>query len=458
MLLKLLHAVNACWTDFVLLFLTVGVGVWYSVKTDFVQVRCFREAVRRAYRGLSGHGARHSHGMSSVQALSTALAGQIGAGNLVGAGGAILFGGPGAVFWLWVLAFFGMATAYAETVLALRTRPKARERHYQGGPVYYIAAAFPEEWGERLSGVFAMAAVLALGFFGPMTQSNAIGAAFRYSFGVPAWLTGLLLTGLCGAVFLGGYRRIAAFVERLMPPATALFLFAGAVVLLARIAYLPSALWIIFKYAFTPHAIIGGGYGAALKAAVSQGAKRGLFSNEAGMGSAVHAHVQANVERPHEQGLAAMAGVFIDTFVVLTLNALVIVSTLYTKGGPLEYGYTGPALETLRQANLTQAAFGTVFGGGFGGVFVSLCLFVFALSTILNWNLFGRMNMIYLFGRDSNTAYTLAALVFIFLGTLASTDFVWELADFFNQWMVVPNVAALFVLTGSVVSVRHRKR
>ena len=151
-----------------------------------------------------------------------------------------------------------------------------------------------------------------------------------------------------------------------------------------------------------------------------------------------------------------MMGVFADTFIVLTLNALVIVSTLYTKGGPLESGYTGPALQTLTQANLTQAAFGSVFGDGFGGVFVSVCLCVFALSTILNWNLFGRMNMIYLFGRDSNTAYTLAGLVFLFLGTLASTEFVWELADFFNQWMVIPNVAALFVLTGRVVRSARR--
>ena len=452
MLLKLVRTVNACLTDYVLLFLLVGVGVWYSVKTKFVQVRCFREGVRLVRDGFAGQGGRPEHGMTAVQALSTAFAAQVGAGNFVGAAAAILYGGPGAVFWLWVVAFFGMATAYAETVLALRNRPKARERHYQGGPVYYISAAFPGGWGERLANGYALAAVLALGFFGAMAQSNAIGSACRYAFGIPAWLTGLALAGVCGAAFLGGCRGIIAAAERLVIPAAALFLFAGIVILLARVAYLPATLWMIFKYALAPRAIIGGGYGAALKMALSQAAKRGLFSNEAGAGSLTHAHAQANTDSPHRQGVLAMMGVFADTFLVLTLNALVIVSTLYVKGGALEAGYTGHALETLTQANLTQVAFGSVFGGGFGGAFVAVCLCVFALSTALNWNLFGRLNMIYLFGRDSNTAYSVAALVFLFLGALASTEFVWELADFFNQWMVVPNVAALFALTGSVVN------
>lgn len=451
MLLKLIQTVNACLTDYVLLFLLVGVGVWYSVKTKFVQVRCFREGVRLVRDGFAGQGICLEHGMTAVQALSTAFAAQVGAGNFVGAAAAILYGGPGAVFWLWVVAFFGMATAYAETVLTLKNRPKARERHYQGGPVYYISAAFRGNWGERLANWYALAAVLALGFFGAMVQSNAVGSACRYAFGVPEWLTGLLLAGVCGAAFLGGCRRIVSAAEKLVIPVTALFLFAGIVILLARIAYLPGTLYMIFKYAFAPQAIIGGGYGAALKMALSQGAKRGLFSNEAGAGSLTHAHAQANTNTPHQQGVMAMMGVFADTFLVLTLNALVIVSTLYAPGGALESGYTGHALETLTQANLTQVAFGTVFGGGFGGVFVTVCLCVLALSTVLNWNLFGRLNMIYLFGRDSNTAYTIAALVFLFLGALTSADFVWELADFFNQWMVIPNVAALFALTGNVI-------
>lgn len=451
MLLKLAQAVNTYLTDYLLMFFLLGTGVWYSVKTRFVQVRCFREGARRTLDAIAKRNERHSHGMTPFQAFLTAFAAQIGAGNLTGAGGAILLGGPGAIFWLWVASFFGMATAYAETVLALRTRPKARERHYSGGPVYYISAAFKGERGEKLANAYAFAAALSLGFFGAMAQSNAAGAALRYAFGVPSWLTGAALAGICGAAFLGGFRRIAAVMEKLTPVAAALFLFGGTVVLLARIAYLPSALWMIFRYAFTPHAIIGGGFGAALKIAVSQGVKRGLFSNEAGAGSLTHAHAQANAETPHAQGVMAMTGVFVDTFLVLTFNALVIISTLYAKGGPLEGGYTGAALQAISQANITQAAFGAVFGGGFGGAFVALCLFVFALSTILNWNLFGRLNVIYLFGRDANAAYTVAALAFVFLGTLTSTAFVWELADLCGALMVLPNAAALFALTGTVL-------
>ena len=189
----------------------------------------------------------------------------------------------------------------------------------------------------------------------------------------------------------------------------------------------------IFRYAFEPQAILGGGFGYALKTALSQGAKRGLFSNEAGMGSTPHAHAQAHVKSPHEQGVVAMIGVFMDTFVVLTLNALVIISTLYTPDGPLANGYTGSVTGILGKSNLAQAAFGTVFGSRFGAIFVAVCLFFFAFSTVLSWNLFGKINAIYLFGRKnakvSTAVYTLIALVFIFLGTLMSNDLVWELVE-----------------------------
>jgi AGCS family alanine or glycine:cation symporter len=194
----------------------------------------------------------------------------------------------------------------------------------------------------------------------------------------------------------------------------------------------------------------------ALKTAVSQGAKRGLFSNEAGMGSTPHAHAQANVSDPHEQGVVAMIGVFIDTFVVLTLNALVIISTLYTRGGLLENGYSEGILnasgEAVAKANLAQTAFGSVFGPGIGSAFVAICLFFFAFSTVLSWNMFGKINVIYLFGQKGVRIYEIIALLFLFLGTLASNDLVWELSDMFNQLMVIPNAAALFALSGLVAA------
>ena len=236
----------------------------------------------------------------------------------------------------------------------------------------------------------------------------------------------------------------------------AIFLLGGLVILGCRIQYLPATFGMIFKYAFQPQAIIGGTFGAALKTAISQGAKRGLFSNEAGMGSTPHAHAQANVAHPHDQGVVAMIGVFIDTFVVLTLNALVIISTLYTVDGPLTECGAAAASTTIKKANLAQTAFGTVFGSNFGAIFVAICLFFFAFSTILSWNMFGKINVIYLFGEKnakvSTTIYTVIALVFIFLGTLVSNDLVWELTDAFNYLMVIPNAMALFALTKMVTS------
>ena len=206
----------------------------------------------------------------------------------------------------------------------------------------------------------------------------------------------------------------------------------------------------IFKYAFQPQAILGGTFGAGIKAAVSQGAKRGLFANEAGMGSTPHAHAQANVSHPHEQGVVAMIGVFIDMFIVLTLNALVIISTLYMPDGPLHECGAAAASTVLNKVNLAQTAFGVVFGEQLGAAFVAVCLFFFAFSTILGWNMFGKVNAMYLFGkkdpRKCSLVYTIVALVFIFLGTLASNDLVWELTDAFNYLMVLPNVIALVAL------------
>ena len=286
---------------------------------------------------------------------------------------------------------------------------------------------------------------------GCMVQSNSIGSTFETAFGIPSWIVGIVLVIVCAVIFLGGVQRLAAVTEKLVPVMAAVFLLGGLVVLVARIQEIPATFGMIFRYAFQPQAIIGGGFGAALKIAISQGAKRGLFSNEAGMGSTPHAHAQANVSCPHEQGVVAMIGVFIDTFVVLTLNALVIISTLYTEGGPLADGYTETAAQILDKTNLAQTAFGTVFGESLGAMFVAVCLFFFAFSTILGWNLFGKINVNYLFGKKGVKVYTVIALVFIFLGTVTSNDLVWELTDMFNNLMVIPNAIALFALSGMVV-------
>ena len=232
-----------------------------------------------------------------------------------------------------------------------------------------------------------------------------------------------------------------------------LYLIGGLIVLISRIEYLPETFGMIFKYAFVPNAIIGGGLGHALKTAVSQGVKRGLFSNEAGMGSTPHAHAMAKVETPHDQGVVAMVGVFMDTFIVLTMTALIVISTLYAGDGILASG----AADGVEKTNMAQLAFSMIFGGTAGSAFVAVCLLFFAFSTIISWNLFGKINVVYLFGKKAALPYSVIAIAFMFLGAILSNTLVWELTDMFNQLMVVPNVIALLALSGLVAAEANTK-
>ena len=448
-MLQIVNTINSYLSDYILVFLLVAVGLWYTIKTKCVQ-RYLWKGLKQLFGGFSLQGGSQGGGMSSFQAVATAIAAQVGTGNIVGSAGAILVGGPGAIFWMWIIAFLGMATIYAEATLAQKTRVTDAEGNIQGGPVYYIQTAFNGKFGKFLAGFFSIAIILALGFFGCMVQSNSIGSTIQMAFGIPSWVVGIILVIICGFIFMGGVDRIASVTEKLVPVMAAFFLIGGLGVLVVRFQYIPDTFGLIFKYAFRPQAIIGGGFGMAIKTAISQGAKRGLFSNEAGMGSTPHAHALAGVKNPHEQGCVAMVGVFIDTFIVLTLNALVIISPLYAGNGPLANGYAGEAAETLKNTNLAQAAFGIVYGSRAGAVFVAICLFFFAFSTILGWNLFAKINVTYLFGKRAQKPFVLVALVFIFLGTIGESDLVWSLSDMFNQLMVIPNAIALFALTGVV--------
>ncbi len=445
-ILKIVQTINLYLSDYILIALLIGIGLFYTIRTRFVQVRCFREAMKKAFAGISLRGGKQEGGLSSFQALATAIAAQVGTGNIVGACGAILIGGPGAIFWMWVIAFFGMATIYAEAVLAQETRIVNEDGSVDGGPVYYIRKAFKGGFGKFLAAFFAIASILALGFMGSMVQSNSIAETCSKAFGVPGWVIGLVVAAVAGFIFIGGATRIASVTEKIVPIMAFLYIGGGIILLVLNIKNVPEAFSMIFKYAFMPQALIGGGAGAALKQAISQGAKRGLFSNEAGMGSTPHAHALAKVEKPHDQGVLAMAGVFIDTFVVLTMTALVVISTLYTKGGVLESG----SAEGVTKANMAQLAFGGIFGETGGNIFVAICLLFFAFSTIIGWNLFGKVNMVYLFGKKSEKIYAFIAVAFTFLGSCLSNDLVWELTDMFNQLMVIPNVLALAVLSGIV--------
>ena len=446
-LLKVVSTINAFLADYLLIVLLVGVGIWYTVKTRFVQVRCFGQGMKNVFGEVKLNGKKEKSGMSSFQAFATAVAGQVGTGNIIGASGAILVGGPGAIFWMWIIAFLGMATIYAEAVLAQKTRVVNEDGSVSGGPVQYIKKAFPNKFGSFLAGFFAVACVIALGFIGAMVQSNSIGEAISNATGgfIKPWVVGLVLVALCAVIFIGGVSRIASVSEKIVPVMAVLYILGGLIVIFARITFIPQAFGLIFKYAFVPQALIGGSVGMAIKTAISQGAKRGLFSNEAGMGSTPHAHAQANVKNAHTQGTVAIASVFIDTFIVLTFTALIVISTLYTSDN-------AGAWQTLNKSELVANGFAVAFGGGnvalkIGSIFVALCLTFFAFSTIISWNLFGKINFEYLFGKKGVVVYSVIALVFIMLGSFFKNDLVWELTDFFNYLMVLPNAIALFALT-----------
>ena len=445
-ILSLVANANKYLSDYILIVLLVGVGLFYSIKTRFVQVRCFGEGMKKVFGNISLRGGKKEGGLSSFQALATAIAAQVGTGNIVGACGAIMIGGPGAIFWMWIIAFFGMATIYAEAVLAQETKEIQADGSVLGGPVYYMKRAFSGKFGKFLAGFFAVACVLALGFMGSMVQSNSIAGAINTASNgfVPTWAIGVVLAILCAFIFIGGIKRIASVAEKIVPIMAVIYLILGVVILALNFKAIPATFGMIFKYAFTPQAILGGTFGAAIKAAISQGVKRGLFSNEAGMGSTPHAHAQANVEKPHDQGVVAMIGVFIDTFVVLTITALVVISTFYAGDA---------SMEGLTKANLMQAAVGTALGTvTLGHILVAVCLTFFAVTTIISWNFCGKQNVEYLFGKKSTVVYSVIAIAFIFLGSILQNDLVWELTDMFNNIMVIPNVIALVALSGIVVA------
>ena len=456
-LLDIVSTINSYLSNYVLIILLVGMGLWFTIRTKGIQFRCFGEGWRRLFAGFSLRGGAHGGAMSSFQALATAVAAQVGTGNIVGACGAIIIGGPGAIFWMWIIALLGMATNYAEAVLAQETKKVDADGTVHGGPVYYITTAFKGAGGKFLAGFFAVAIILALGFMGCMVQSNSIAETMNHAFSIPTWAVGIVIVVLAGIVFIGGVSRLASVTEKLVPIMAILYILGSIVVLVMNAQNVPATFALIFECAFNPAATVGGATFGII-AALSQGAKRGLFSNEAGMGSTPHAHALADVKDPHEQGVVAMIGVFIDTIIVVTMTALVVISTFYVGDGLLATGdYAALTADAITKTNIAQLAFGQFFGENPGAWFVAICLLFFAFSTILSWNLFAKINVEYLFGKKAVLAFSIIALVFIFMGSILSNDLVWELADLFNQLMVIPNAIALFALSGAVVKCANKK-
>ena len=434
-------------SNIVLIIALLGAGIWFSFRLKFIQIRGFKRGIKQVFGGLFGKkGEAGNDGMSSFQALATAIAAQVGTGNIAGAATAIAIGGPGAIFWMWVAAFLGMSTIYAEALMAQKYKQIGDDGVVTGGPVYYIRAAFKGAFGKVLAGIFAVLLIFALGFMGNAVQSNSIAASFHTAFGIPQWIMGLIVAVLSIAVFSGGMKRIAKVTETIVPLMAGLYIVGSLVVIICNWRNIPLAFYEIFVGAFAPSAIAGGAIGATIKLALTKGVARGLFSNEAGMGSTPHAHAVAKVDHPVEQGHAAMIGVFIDTFVVLTMTALVIVMTraLPEAYSVVEGGYTG--------AELSQFAYSLVYGK-FGEIFIAICMFFFAFSTIVGWYFFGQANIKYLFGSKAVPVYSALVCICVFLGSLAQVDLVWNMADCFNSLMVVPNIIGLLALSGMIKKV-----
>lgn len=443
--------INGFLWDFALLFLLCGTGIYFTIRLKFVQIAKFKDGWDRTFGGLSLRGkAADKEGMSSFQSLATAIAAQVGTGNLAGAATALIAGGPGAIFWMWVSAFFGMATIFVEASLGQQYKTVTESGNAIGGPAYYIKAAFKGVFGKFLAGLFAIFIILALGFMGNMVQSNSISGAFANAFPqIKPIYIGIACALVAAFIFIGGLKRIASFAEKTVPIMALFYIIGSVIILIMNIKNLPSSIVLIFTSAFNPQAVIGGGLGIGVQQAMRYGVARGLFSNEAGMGSTPHAHALAKVKHPCEQGVVAMIGVFFDTFVVVTLTALVILSSdiLQTKIYPLDTVSAIP--ETLKGVGLPQAAFSNGFGF-FGVVFVAVCLLFFAFTTIIGWYFFGEQNVKYLFGEKAVKVYAVLVVGFILLGSVLKVDLVWDLADCFNGLMVIPNLLGILALSGIV--------
>lgn len=427
---------NFIW-DNILLFVLFGVGIFLSIVLRFPQVKHLFPTLRKMIKDIIAKKPAKPGAMTPFQSLTTAIAAQVGTGNVVGVASAVAAGGPGAAFWMILSAFFGMSSIFAEASLAQIYREERNGEHV-GGPAYYIKNGLKSK---AFAMVFAVLCIIGLGIVGIMVQSNAIVTSMNTAFGIPtAWLTAALLA-IVGVILAGGMDRIANFSEKVVPVMAFVYIFGALVIVFMNVNILGTALKSIFVGAFSPQAIGGGVLGITVKEAARFGLARGLFSNEAGMGSTPHSHAVAEVDHPAEQGFIAMIGVFISTFLICLCTVLVNL----TSGS---YRVDIPAAEMTTEAEvMTQNAFASGFGN-FGGGFLSVALTCFALTTIVGWYFFAESNVKFIFGekRLAVSLFRVISLAFLAIGTLVSGDFVWTLADLFMGLMALPNIIALILL------------
>lgn len=427
-------AINSVVWGPVMIILLMGTGLYFTARTGFLQFRKFGYILKNTVGTLfSGKKAVAEGAVTPFQAVSTALAGTIGTGNIVGVATAITTGGPGAVFWMWVSALFGMMTKYSEIVLAVHYREKNSKGEWKGGPMYYIQKGLGQKW---LAIIFAALASLAAFGIGNMTQGNSIASSMYGTFGVPPLVTGVVIAVLVAFVVIGGVKRIGAITEKMVPFMSLFYILCAVVVLVINWQHIIPSLALVFESAFTPSAAVGGFLGAGVMKAIQSGMARGIFSNEAGLGSAPIAHAAADVKHPVEQGMWGVFEVFADTILVCTCTALVILTSgLWNTG--------------LKGSDLTMAAFSQSLSG-FGGIIITVALFFFAFSTILGWSYYGEKSFEYLFGEKLVIFYRVVFIAVCVVGATAQLEVVWGIADTLNGLMAIPNLIGVLGLSGVV--------
>ncbi|OES45084.1 alanine/glycine:cation symporter family protein [Domibacillus iocasae] len=431
-LIEMLGRISSFIWGLPLLVLIIGTGIYFTVRIGFLQIRLLPYSLKLAF---SKNQDTHSEGdISQFQALMTALAATIGTGNIVGVAAAVLMGGPGALFWMWISAFFGMATKYTEAVLAVKYRVQDEDGEMSGGPMYYLEHGLNQKW---LGVLFALFGAIAAFGIGNLVQANSVAGVVNSTFNVPPWITGLVLMIFTGLVLLGGIKSIGRVTAFFVPVMAAFYVIAGLAVLAMNLADIPAALVLVFTDAFTGEAVAGGALGTVIR----YGVARGVFSNEAGLGSAPIAAAAAKTDMPARQALVSMTQVFIDTIVICSITGLIIVLAGQYNSG-------------LKGSELTTASF-NAFLGSAGSYVVAIGLLFFASSTIIGWSYYGEKCFSYLFSKKVVKYYRIVFVLAVFVGAVTSLELVWTIADIMNGLMALPNLVGLLGLSGVVIAETH---
>ncbi len=455
--------VNGVINDFVwgipMLVLLIGTGILMTILTRGFQITHFAHWVKRTIGGIftnkhiTEHTGKEDKSISQFQSLCTALAATIGTGNIAGVATAIISGGPGAIFWMWIVAIFGMMTNYSENVLGIFYRRKNADGEWSGGAMYYLRDGLGghkncKTIGAVLAVLFSVFCVLASFGIGNASQINSIATNMKATFSIPTWVTGLVLMVLGGLVIVGGLKRIASVTEKLVPFMAIAYIIGALIIVVANAGQIIPAFGAIFRFAFDTNAVIGGIEGSVVKAAVTWGMKRGVFSNEAGLGSSVMVHSNSNVKEPVMQGMWGIFEVFADTIVVCTLTALTVLTS-----GLVDLS-TGEVLTSSEKTAMVAEAFSGTFGK-FGAVFIAIAILLFAFSTVLGWSHYGSKAFEYLFGTRATIIYKVVFVLFIIVGATMSLDLAWDISDTFNGLMAIPNLIGVLSLSGVVMKITN---